>query len=354
MRQIINGISYDTDAASELARGDHGHESSQAWWALYKKPDGSFFEAVVDHDGAPEGIRPLTRRQARAFLEKTDNRLVEEHFGTMPESGPLRFSRQTRIAAIELLEHSLRGHSETSRQFLKLGSELAHRCEDGSVADRFNKLIKYLDEDETRRTDSEEFVQDAIVELAVSHLPTSEWEQPPEYTERQTTFLRALDLDGFTVVDRALRRTLPAELGLPEARDEVSRLLAKHGFATPKEHLDQALDAHGRGQWAAANSQIRSFYEGLLDEIAERLDPTVASLPGGESRRAKLGQLGFLDPRLNEWSQDGKNFTSGLMKRLHSSGSHPGLSDQEDSTFRRHVVLITAKLLLSRLDGWPR
>lgn len=351
MRKIINGVAYDTDTAAELARGDHGHESSQAFWALYKKPDGTYFEITAEHDGVVDGFRPLTDRQARAFLEATANHLVEEHFGPAPEADPVRFSRPTRNAAIEVLEDSNRSHSSLTRLFLKLGPEVTARCKDGNLEDRFNALMIYLDEDETYRTDTGEHLQDVVVELAASHLPRSDWGQPPTYSEHQTAFLRRLDLDGFIVADGNLRRSLPSELGLPETQDEVSRLLVKHGFTTPKGHLDQALDNHGRGQWAAANGQIRSFLEALLDEIAVRLDPEVALLKSGDARRTRLGQLDFLSTALNEWSGDGKNFVNGLMKRLHPAGAHPGLSDQEDSTFRRHLVLISAKIWLTRFDA---
>ena len=34
---------------------------------------------------------------------------------------------------------------------------------------------------------------------------------------------------------------------------------------------------------------------------------------------------------------------------LHTDGSHPGLSDEEHSTFRLHIVLVTAPTFLRRL-----
>jgi hypothetical protein len=116
-------------------------------------------------------------------------------------------------------------------------------------------------------------------------------------------------------------------------------------------HLDQALDGHARGKWATANSQLRTFLEGMLDEIAQRLDPATKSQTS-ENRRTRLAVLGFLYADLNEWSNDGKNFVNGLMKRLHPQGSHPGLSDEQDSTFRLHTVLLTAHLFLKRFDAW--
>ena len=43
MKQILNGISYDTEAAEEVSSGDHGHYMSSAGWTLYRKPDGTFW-----------------------------------------------------------------------------------------------------------------------------------------------------------------------------------------------------------------------------------------------------------------------------------------------------------------------
>ncbi|TIT17485.1 MAG: hypothetical protein E5W70_32070 [Mesorhizobium sp.] len=50
-------------------------------------------------------------------------------------------------------------------------------------------------------------------------------------------------------------------------------------------------------------------------------------------------------------ANEGKNFINGLMKRLHPQGAHPGLSDEDDSTFRLHIVLLSARLLLTRYDA---
>jgi hypothetical protein len=62
-----------------------------------------------------------------------------------------------------------------------------------------------------------------------------------------------------------------------------------------------------------------------------------------------LAQQGFLSQARNEWRQDGKGFIQGLFKLLHTQGSHPGLSDEDDSAFRLHVVLVTARSYLRRL-----
>jgi hypothetical protein len=131
----------------------------------------------------------------------------------------------------------------------------------------------------------------------------------------------------------------------------VHDLLKRFGFTTPMGHLDQAIQNHTDGHWAAANSQIRSFLEGLVNEIAEKLaQGAPLPAPGG----ARLSWLAKLDPPfllapLNEWDGQGKGFFEAFYRRLHPQGSHRGLSDEEDSTFRLHTALIVARLLLRRL-----
>ncbi|MER8451227.1 hypothetical protein NKG60_14615 [Mesorhizobium sp. M1428] len=74
-----------------------------------------------------------------------------------------------------------------------------------------------------------------------------------------------------------------------------------------------------------------------------------AQRPSSENRRALLAEIGFLAADRNEWTQDGKNYVNGLFKMLHTEGSHPGLSDEDHSTFRLHVVLVTVRTFLRRL-----
>jgi hypothetical protein len=163
-------------------------------------------------------------------------------------------------------------------------------------------------------------------------------------------FVRAVAFDGFTVTPGNIQSTLPMDIGLPEAESEIERLLQKHGMPVPRGHLDQAIDAHSRSDWAAANGQLRTFIEAMMDEMAVRLDTAAANLPTAHARRDRLAALGFFSADLNEWDNKGTGFINGVMRRLHPQGSHPGLSDADDSTFRLHMVLILARLLLVRFD----
>ena len=191
---------------------------------------------------------------------------------------------------------------------------------------------------------------EAIVREAVALVrPRFTW---PE----QTALLRGLARDGYVLEEDEdtqairLRIALPEEVALPETDDEVRGLLRQLGFQVAAGHLEQAIEAHTRGDWAAANAQLRTFLESLFGAIAFAVDGQAASnCANAENQRALLASKGFLAADRNEWTPDGKNFINGLFKMLHTDGSHPGLSDEDHSTFRLHVVLVSARTFLRRL-----
>lgn len=266
-----------------------------------------------------------------------------------------RFSRQTVLASMRVLETLTQG--ELTRFFHELGPHLSNRISDEALSKtkRLNSLLGLYDQDPDRATDDGNTIQNAITEKAASLVRDDiEFEEDgaPSWYVNQQELRRRLETDGFTVSGGKLRASLPLDVDLPAAQDELHRLLIKHKFSTALGHLDQALDAHARGKWASANSQIRPFFDSLFDEICERIDQGTKALGSGQPRRTQLAAKGFFSRDLNEWSDSGQGFMNGLAKRLHPQGSHPGLSDPDDSTFRLHVVLLTARLFLRRFDAW--
>jgi hypothetical protein len=216
-----------------------------------------------------------------------------------------------------------------------------------SIRERCRNLFRYLRDNPQVEYDGR-LISDLVVEEAVRRSP-----RYGPVASGKLVF--ALARAGYVVEENGeLRRALPEIVDLPAADNEVHMLLNRHNLAVPEGHLEQAIDAHTRGGWGAANSQSRSFLESLLDEIAYLLD---ANAPCGQyqgaARRQLLANLNpaFLCRELNEWSDDGKNFINGAFKRLHPQGAHPGLSDEEDSTFRLHLVVLVSRLLLRRLDA---
>lgn len=256
-----------------------------------------------------------------------------------------QFLRRSVVAACNMLANhpALYSHARFNGMLLEWGVEEA--VGNGSLQDKANDLIRYIDAGPDVRTADGEFLADAVVRKAAS-LP---------YSHGEKLFVRALARDGFTLTEVGeLRRTLPEVADLPQADDEVHALLDELGMATAKGHLDLAIDNHARGQWAPANGELRKVVENMFDEIAERLNPDrAAATPKGNARRQLLADLDppFLQELLGEWSsgpEQGKNFVNGVFKRLHREGGHPGLSDAEDCTFRLHLVLILARLFLRR------
>lgn len=267
------------------------------------------------------------------------------------------FTRPAIAAAVALLDKRL-SHAQFDHLALRLALEQQLPSESAtSVSKKAAQLGRLVFADSSRTvqtvdgtvTLAEAVVREAVAVMIPSDSPGLEQEK----------FVRALALDGFVIEwsDESrrpplLRATLPSDVDLPATDDEVHQLLKHFSFDLALGHLDQAIEAHTRGDWAAANSQTRTFLESLFDHIASHVDPAAAAAAGSsENRRAWLAERGFLSKQRNEWTNDGKNYVNGLFKMLHTEGSHPGLSDEDRSTFRLHIALVTARTFLRRLKN---
>jgi hypothetical protein len=199
----------------------------------------------------------------------------------------IQFSRRTLVAAVNVIEPKYGDRPSLTRLFLTWGSEVSDFCDPGTIKDRFNHLIKFSDRNPEYITTDGGSLRESVTYKAVSLFPLYDsdlWEEPLQAQDK--LFLHSLNIDGFSISDRTLRRLLPPELNLPEAEDEIRVLLNKHNFSVSTGHLNQAFENHTAGNWASANSQIRSFLDGLLDEIAARIDPSASTLGSGQPRRA--------------------------------------------------------------------
>jgi hypothetical protein len=176
---------------------------------------------------------------------------------------------------------------------------------------------------------------------------------PKDPQEVFPRLVHALKQDGYTVDGLKLKTLLPEVTPIAQEEDQMMHLLSTHSFTTAGGHFKEAIAAHTRGEWAACNGQLRPFVEDLLDQIANKLsEGKTLGLPSSHARREWLAAgcvPPFLDPSLNEWEVGGTaGFVQGFWKRLHPAGPHPGLSDEEDATFRLHIVIIVAGYYLRR------
>ena len=139
-------------------------------------------------------------------------------------------------------------HGEFEDLVLRWGLDQFEARNGQAVHQRFRNLYRYLRDNPEARYDGR-LLTDLIVEEAARHVTP--------YRQGEM-FARALERAGYMIEDGQVRRTLPEALDLPAADDEVHTLLNRYNLTTPLGHLDQAITAHGRGDWAAANGQVRS------------------------------------------------------------------------------------------------
>lgn len=263
----------------------------------------------------------------------------------------MNFSRNTIVEALQLFEGSYWTTARFERYLFKFGLEKVAPPSSGSKPGRINVLISHFIEGSSQAgPGGGNIVLETIELILKSHAGTS------SLAGAFPSLAHSLRLDGYSINDDgSLASILPTSTPLAPKETEVERLLSKFEFTIAEGHLEQAVTAHTRGDWAAANAQMRSFVESLFDSFSEKLLP--ASRPAtSHGRREQLAKLSppFIDPALNEWDF-GPNggFVQGFWRRLHSNGSHPGLSDEDDCTFRLQLVYLVAHMFLTRFDNRP-
>lgn len=162
-----------------------------------------------------------------------------------------------------------------------------------------------------------------------------------------------LKRDGYTIEGRIVKKLLPQEIEEAKIESELISTLEKFGFTQTSGHLDQAISNHTQGNWAGANSQFRTFIESILTEINNFILPGNPATTAAHAIKtlAETVNPPFLSKALNEYpvNKDSDSFVYGLWTRLHPDGSHPGLSDEDDSSFRYHISIVFANYLLRRL-----
>ncbi|KUO66909.1 MAG: hypothetical protein APF80_14240 [Alphaproteobacteria bacterium BRH_c36] len=277
------------------------------------------------------------------------------------------FNRMTIVAAAEVVSE-FNAHSDM--EVLEVQWGISGRCSGSSKSARVADLARITAEEQmdVMTIHGSVPIGRALVEAAILAPPrvksTLAWRKLVaglrfdgyEIIEDQAESL-AVNQWGGSQTETTVRlvRMLPSDLpGLDfrEAESEVELLLDRHGFSVALGHLRQAVAAFSRGEWSSANGALRNFYESYLNEIAVALG--YAEDGDGKAKRDYLGRLQspFLLTDYNEWHANNQKpqYVQGLMNRMHPHGGHPGLSEEEDATFRLQISLVTARLFLRRFD----
>ena len=116
------------------------------------------------------------------------------------------------------------------------------------------------------------------------------------------------------------------------------------GFSVPLRHLEQANDNAARGNWEAANSQIRACMESLCNELAKQIYDGPGDSPTRGNARKYLEEKEFL-------SADEAELLKAFFKVLHTSGGHAGASNQDDCHRRRLMAMSLGNYYLERLSS---
>jgi hypothetical protein len=207
------------------------------------------------------------------------------------------FTRPTILAAIAFLDRSL-SQASFNHMVLRLGLEDEITSNTtisvSKKADLLGRIAMRRPADPIETLEGRLSLAEAVVREAVALM-----RREPLH-DAEIALGRGLARDGHVVSfdekDRpSLRSALPEELGLPPVDDEVHQLLRHFGFFEPLGDLDQRIEAHARGNWAAANAQFRTFLESLFDDIARHYEGAekIAAL-NSENRRQQLAKIGFL------------------------------------------------------------
>jgi hypothetical protein len=119
MKRIIEGVTYDTDTATEVCGGSN-QPCSDAWWAMYQTRHGAFFKVTCDHDGETLTFAPLSDAQAQELLERHANHLVEQYFGPFPEYGSAekRLTLRMPISLARRVEATAAARGQTANQYM--------------------------------------------------------------------------------------------------------------------------------------------------------------------------------------------------------------------------------------------
>lgn len=275
------------------------------------------------------------------------------------------FNRMTIVAAVEVVSSF---HSQADLDLLEVQWGLSGR--DGRSSKQARVAVWAAiacDEDISVMTENGQLpLSRALVETAIC--APSESHSSPSWKK----FVAGLRFDGFDLdykethfidmktyqtgksIDVTLIRMMPdsvPELNFRETENEVMKLLDRSGFRVAKGHLQQAMSAFQRGEWSSSNGELRNFFESCLNEIAVKI-----GYAGSGDAKAKRDFLGggcappFLLSEYNEWHINNQKpqYVQGLVSRMHPHGGHPGLSEEDDATFRLQIALISARLFLRR------
>ncbi|WP_409526525.1 hypothetical protein [Nitrincola sp. MINF-07-Sa-05] len=223
------------------------------------------------------------------------------------------FSRTTILELIKAL--NFKTHDEIERFVFEL--EMDGVVQGDYLKQKETSISKHLVANAGTKGPSGSELAIDVVEYLLRKAPYSGYEH--------ASLVNALEKDGYILTETSVRKSLPSQIPLAENEDNLIKILRKRNFKIALGHYEQAIAAHGRGEWAAANAQLRSFVEEFFNRVHTLIN--VGSATDTQQRKIELAKSGFFAAHYNEFLYNGTGFVEGFWKRLHPQGSHPGLSE---------------------------
>lgn len=252
------------------------------------------------------------------------------------------FSKATLLALVKALR--LKTHNEVDEFAIRY--DLEYQVSGEYIKAKETSIAKYLIANPSILGPNGSCLQYEILEYCIENHKSSFNFTP--FNDDFPELVNSLKKDGYEIVDNVIKATLSNQLPIVAQEGELESLLSKHSFSVAKGHYTQAVAAHGRGEWAAANAQLRSFVEDLFNQLQDKICP--GNYSSSQQKKQALANSGFFISNYNEFLSNGTGFVEGFWKRLHPSGSHPGLSEELDSTFRLHMVILVCHYFMVRFD----
>lgn len=262
------------------------------------------------------------------------------------------FSTRTIAEAALLLENKTK--SEILSFYMRYDLEKHIKIESNAkTIPAFISYMKQLNESEPQKVG--EIIIDLIEECLESLERLSDFSEQ-NFEKKYSRLNMRLYQDGYIKVGEKLQLQQPPQAEPVLTQSALFALLDKHNFQMTKGHLLSALDNHAEKDWPAANSQFRTFFESMVEEIAICVYGDLGKSLNTNNRFQKLSTSNppLFSEALNESGDNGKNFLTGFWKRLHAEGSHPGISNEIDCTFRLQIVTATALYYMRIFDNGIR
>lgn len=194
------------------------------------------------------------------------------------------------------------------------------------------------------RESGEEEASKSVLRLAATVLNEGAGDGPFSHEAGWFEPLRgALAADGweYDAEKHQLVSTVPG-ITVATETTTLEKCLRALGNEEAAGHYRQALEAFGTGNWASANSQLRSLLESLL--------PSLAEIVAGKRPKDVQGAIDIL--QANDFLVEGENSAlRGLWSLSQPRGSHPGLSSEPEARFRLMAVTAHCRFLLERLPN---